>query len=71
MKDREISPKGSEFQPGMRLCGVPGWNSDPKGEISLSYMNWLMMDYFFLTFPVILTGYIIPEKINFLRIVLT
>ena len=30
----------------------------PEGEISLSHMNWLMMDYIFPTFPVILTEYI-------------
>ena len=24
VQDREVSPKGSEFQPGTRLCGVPG-----------------------------------------------
>ena len=27
-------------------CRVPGWNSYPKGEISLSCMDWLMMDSF-------------------------
>ena len=37
MYDREISPSGLEFQPGMRQ--VPGRNSDPSGEISLSYMD--------------------------------
>ena len=27
-------------------CWVPGWNSYPKDEISLSYMDWFMMDSF-------------------------
>ena len=31
-------------------CQVPCKNSNPKGEISLSYMNWLMMDYISSTF---------------------
>ena len=34
MSDREISPSGLEF-PSL----VPGRNSDPLGEISLSYMD--------------------------------
>ena len=25
---------------------VPGWNSYPEGEISLFYMDWLIMDSF-------------------------
>ena len=29
---------------------VPGWNSNPEGEISLSFTDWLMMDYFSPTF---------------------
>ena len=28
----------------------PGRNFDPSGEISLYYMDWLMMDYFSPTF---------------------
>ena len=31
-------------------CPVPVRNSDPEVEISLSYMDWLMMDYFSPTF---------------------
>ena len=34
-------------------------------------MNWLMVDYFSPTFPVILTEYVRLEKITFLRIVFT
>ena len=39
MQDREISPEGYEFQPGTRLA-----------EISLSCMDWLIMDSVFPTF---------------------
>ena len=48
MKDREISPEGVEFQPGTRLS--PWLNSNPEGEIHLSYMDWLMLVYFSPTF---------------------
>ena len=34
-------------------------------------MNWLMVDYFSPTFPIILTEWVRREKINFLRIVFT
>ena len=42
MWDGEISPEVSEF--------LPGWNFNPEGEIYLSYMDWLMMDYLSPTF---------------------
>ena len=47
----EIShPRGQNFIQGQ---GLPScWlNSDPEGEISLSYMNRLKMDCFSPTFP--------------------
>ena len=31
-------------------CRVPGWNSYPEDEISLSYIDWLMMESFSPTF---------------------
>ena len=33
----------------------PWWEFRPGGEISLFYMNWLVMDYFSPNFLVILT----------------
>ena len=42
MYDMEISPEGRNFYQGR----VPDINSDPEGEIYLSFMDWLMMDYF-------------------------
>ena len=46
----EIShPRGRKFNQGRGLPS-PWLNSDPKGEISLSYMDRLMMDRFSLTF---------------------
>ena len=36
MLDREISPSASL---------ISGWNFNPEGEIYLSYMDWLKMDY--------------------------
>ena len=46
----EIShPRGRKFNQGRGLPS-PWLNSDPKGEISLSYMDRLMMDRFSPTF---------------------
>ena len=46
----EIShPRGQKFNQGRGLPS-PWLNSDPKGEISLSYMDRLMMDCFSPTF---------------------
>ena len=36
----------SKFKPITRLCQVHGWNFNPKGEIFISYVYWLMMYYF-------------------------
>ena len=47
----EIShPRGRKFNQGRGLPR-PWLNSDPEGEISLSYMDRLMMDRFSPTFP--------------------
>ena len=46
----EIShPRGRKFNKGRGLPS-PWLNSDPEGEISLSYMDRLMMDRFSPTF---------------------
>ena len=46
----EIShPRGRKFNQGRGLPS-PWFNSDPEGEISLSYMDRLMMDRFSPTF---------------------
>ena len=46
----EIShPRGRKFNQGRGLPS-PWLNSDPEGEISLSYMDRLMMDRFSPTF---------------------
>ena len=46
----EIShPRGRKFNQGRGLPS-PWLNSDPQGEISLSYMDRLMMDRFSPTF---------------------
>ena len=50
MKDRDISSEGSEFNQGRGLQSL--WlNCDPKVEISLFYMEKLMMDCFSSNFP--------------------
>ena len=49
--EKEIShPRGRNFNQGRGLPS-PWLNSDPEGEISLSYMDRLMMDRFSPTFP--------------------
>ena len=53
MKDYNSSPWLSILTRGVGISIrdeaslIPGRNSSPEGEISLSYMDWLMMDYFF------------------------
>ena len=42
-------PRGQKFNQGRGLLS-PWLNSDPEGEISLSYMDMLMMDRFSPTF---------------------
>ena len=52
----EIShPRGRKFNQGRGLPS-PWLNSDPEGEISLSYMDRLMMDRFSPTFPRFFVG---------------
>ena len=52
----EIShPRGRNFNQGRGLPS-PRLNSDPKGEISLSYMDRLMIDCFSPTFPRFFVG---------------
>ena len=52
----EIShPRGRNFNQGRGLPS-PWLNSDPEGEISLSYMDRLMMDRFSPTFPRFFVG---------------
>ena len=52
MKDYNSSPWLSILTRGVGIptrdeAGlIPGRNFSPEGEISLSYMDWLMMDYF-------------------------
>ena len=51
----EIShPRGRKFNQGRGLPS-PWLNSDPEGEISLSYMDRLMMDRFSPTFRRVLS----------------
>ena len=50
MKDTYNLTLGVGISTRDEACRVPGWNSDPEGEIYLSYMDWLMMDYFFSQF---------------------
>ena len=48
--EKEMShPRGRKFYQGRGLPS-PWLNSDPEGEISLSYMDRLMMDRFSPTF---------------------
>ena len=42
-------PRGRNFYQGRGLPS-PGRNSKPESEMDLSYMDWLMMDYFSPTF---------------------
>ena len=52
----EIShPRGRNFNQGRGLPS-PWLNSDHEGEISLSYMDRLMMDCFSPTFPRFFVG---------------
>ena len=52
----EIShPRGQNLNQGRGLPS-PWLNSDPEGEISLSYMDRLMMDCFSPTFPRFFVG---------------
>ena len=54
--EKEIShPRGRNFNQGRGLPS-PLLNSDPEGEISLSYMDRLMMDSFSSTFPRFFVG---------------
>ena len=50
MYNREMAPEGSEFLPGTRLAESLIEIPTPEGEINLSYMDWLMMNYFSPTF---------------------
>ena len=54
--EKEIShPRGRNFNQGRGLPS-PWLNSDHEGEISLSYMDRLMMDRFSPTFPRFFVG---------------
>ena len=63
-------PRGRNFNQGRGLPST--WlNSDPEGEISLSYMNRLMMDCFSPTFQGFLSEHKMSkkrEKLNFLLV---
>ena len=67
----EIShPRGWNFNQGRGLPS-PWLNSDPEGEISLSYMDRLMMDRFSPTFPRFFSEHKTvknPENFNFLLV---
>ena len=43
------------------MCRVPGCNSNPEGEISLSYIDWHVMDYYSPTFSKLYTSYQIKQ----------
>ena len=67
-------PRGQNFNQGRDLPS--SWlNSDPEGEISLSYMDRLMMVCFFPTFPRYFVGTKkcpkILKKLNFLLVGIT
>ena len=67
----EISqPRGWNFNQGRGLP-TPWLNSDPEGEISLSYMDRLMMDCFSPTFQSFLSEHKkskTREKLNLLKL---
>ena len=67
----EIShPRGRNFNPGRGLPS-PWLNSDPEGDISLSYMDRLMMDCFLPLFQGFLSEHKKSkkhEKLNFLLV---
>ena len=46
MQDRKSHPRVGILTRD-KVCRVPGYNSYYEGEISLSCMDWLMMDSFF------------------------
>ena len=46
MYDRGILPEGSEFLPGTRLAEFLVEIPTSRVRFPLSYMDWLMVDYF-------------------------
>ena len=51
----KCQPMGQNFNRN-KACQALGWNSDPEGNISLSYMDWVMMQYFSFTVKPVLVA---------------